>query len=115
MPKLRNDNKGDSNLGSLDCESGILPLSYRAPQCSLIYIFCNTSAKLSEFHIHDDLHIHISRRPNRHIISPGYGLMLFEITNLDLVALLLSISLNTHTLYTTVKVHSAVDYKYMQL
>ena len=25
--------KGDSNPGSLDCESGILPLSYRAPQC----------------------------------------------------------------------------------
>ena len=24
--------KGDSNPGSLDCESGILPLSYRAPQ-----------------------------------------------------------------------------------
>ena len=23
--------KGDSNPGSLDCESGILPLSYRAP------------------------------------------------------------------------------------
>ena len=27
--------KGDSNPGSLDCESGILPLSYRAPQLSL--------------------------------------------------------------------------------
>ena len=26
--------KGDSNPGSLDCESGILPLSYRAPQGS---------------------------------------------------------------------------------
>ena len=25
--------KGDSNPGSLDCESGILPLSYRAPVC----------------------------------------------------------------------------------
>ena len=24
--------KGDSNPGSLDCETGILPLSYRAPQ-----------------------------------------------------------------------------------
>ena len=29
---LRNGSKGDSNPGSLDCESGILPLSYRAPQ-----------------------------------------------------------------------------------
>ena len=31
MPNLRNGTKGDSNPGSLDCESGILPLSYRAP------------------------------------------------------------------------------------
>ena len=30
MPKLRNGSKGDSNPGSLDCESVILPLSYRA-------------------------------------------------------------------------------------
>ena len=28
--------KGDSNPGSLDCESGILPLSYRAPQMCLL-------------------------------------------------------------------------------
>ena len=28
MSKLRNGNKGDSNSGSLDFESGILPLSY---------------------------------------------------------------------------------------
>ena len=31
MSKLRNGSKLDSNPGSLDCESGILPLSYRAP------------------------------------------------------------------------------------
>ena len=31
MPKLLNGIKGDSNPGSLDCESVILPLSYRAP------------------------------------------------------------------------------------
>ena len=31
MPKLRNGSKGDSNPGPLDCESDILPLSYRAP------------------------------------------------------------------------------------
>ena len=31
MPNLRNGSKGDSNPGSLDCESGILPLSYCAP------------------------------------------------------------------------------------
>ena len=32
MPKRRNVSKEDSNPGSLDCESGILPLSYRAPR-----------------------------------------------------------------------------------
>ena len=38
MPKLRNGNKGDSNPGSLDCESGVLPLSHRAPKFNLDYI-----------------------------------------------------------------------------
>ena len=28
MPNLRNSSKGDSKMGSPDCESGILPLSY---------------------------------------------------------------------------------------
>ena len=32
MPTVRNGSKWDSNPGSLDCESDILPLSYRAPQ-----------------------------------------------------------------------------------
>ena len=32
MPKLLNGIKGDSKPGSLDCESGMLPLGYRAPQ-----------------------------------------------------------------------------------
>ena len=32
MPKLWNGSKGGSNPGSFDCESGILPLSYRALQ-----------------------------------------------------------------------------------
>ena len=31
MPNLRNGSKGGFEPGSLDCESGILPLSYRAP------------------------------------------------------------------------------------
>ena len=31
MPNLRNSNKEGFEPGSLDCESGILPLSYRAP------------------------------------------------------------------------------------
>ena len=31
MPNLRNGSNGDSNPGSLDCESGVLTLSYRAP------------------------------------------------------------------------------------
>ena len=30
MPELHNGGKGDSNTGSLNCESGILPLSYTA-------------------------------------------------------------------------------------
>ena len=33
--------KGDSNPGSLDCESGILPLSYCAPQASSVHMFKN--------------------------------------------------------------------------
>ena len=59
-------------------------------QCSLLMcIFCNNySAKLSEFHIHDDLYINTSRRLNRHIISPVRPTV-FEITNLGLVAFLL--------------------------
>ena len=34
MPKLQNGSKGDSNPGSIDCESGILQLSYHA-----VYVF----------------------------------------------------------------------------
>ena len=39
MPKLRNGTKGDSNMGSLDCESGVLPLSYRAPRGFILLCF----------------------------------------------------------------------------
>ena len=35
-PKLRNSSKGDSNPGSHDCESGILPLSYHTPVCATV-------------------------------------------------------------------------------
>ena len=35
MPNLHNGSKGDSNPGPLDWESGILPLSYRAPHYML--------------------------------------------------------------------------------
>ena len=38
MPNLQNDSKGDSNPGSLDCESGILPLSYCAALMPFIYL-----------------------------------------------------------------------------
>ena len=34
-PNLETVAKGDSNTGSLDCESGILPLSYRAPSTDI--------------------------------------------------------------------------------
>ena len=40
MANLRRGNKGDSDSGSRDCESGILPLSYRTPhktQSTFIY------------------------------------------------------------------------------
>ena len=33
--------KGDSNPGSLDCESGILPLSYRAPRTIITIVYHN--------------------------------------------------------------------------
>ena len=32
MPKFGNGSELDSNPGTLDCESGILPLSHRVPQ-----------------------------------------------------------------------------------
>ena len=36
MPKLRNGNNGDSNPGSLDCESGILPTELpRSSACEM--------------------------------------------------------------------------------
>ena len=31
--------KGDSNLGSLDCESSVLPLNYRAPLSSVVPLY----------------------------------------------------------------------------
>ena len=40
-PLFETVTKRDSNPGSLDCESGILPLSYRAPQLQLqLHNFC---------------------------------------------------------------------------
>ena len=40
MPKLLNGFgiKGDSNPGSLDCESGILPLSHRALKSQVVLL-----------------------------------------------------------------------------
>ena len=39
MPNLRSSSKGDSNTGSLDLESGILPLFYRALQADCIVLY----------------------------------------------------------------------------
>ena len=39
MPNLRKGSKRDSNPGSLDSESGILPLSYRAPHIGHLSVF----------------------------------------------------------------------------
>ena len=43
MPNLRNGTKGGFEPGSLDCESGILPLSYRAPynSCRIAGLDCS--------------------------------------------------------------------------
>ena len=47
MPNLPNGTKGDSNPGSHDYESGILPLSYRAPQmCGLRSDGCESCRRL---------------------------------------------------------------------
>ena len=40
MPNLRNSTKGDLNPGSLDCESGVLPLSYRTDSSILCVWVC---------------------------------------------------------------------------
>ena len=39
MPKLLYPSKVDSNPGSLDCECGIQPLRYRAPQVSNLIMY----------------------------------------------------------------------------
>ena len=41
--------KGDSNPGPLDCESGILPLSYSAPQVEMVVIIITT---INTFFVH---------------------------------------------------------------
>ena len=56
---------------ALNCESGILPLSYRAPQCSLIYIFVTLILQSYVNFTFMTMCINISRRLNRHINSPG--------------------------------------------
>ena len=45
MPKLRNGNNGDSNPGSLDCESGILPTELREVSSSFDSDDCATRAE----------------------------------------------------------------------
>ena len=53
MLKLRNGSKGDSNPGSLDCESGVLSLRYRAPLANAPapYIIAEPWADSLEFNI----------------------------------------------------------------
>ena len=41
MPNLRNGSKGDSNPGSLGSESGVLPMSYRAPHVMTFSLVCS--------------------------------------------------------------------------
>ena len=60
MPKLRNGSKVDSNPGSLDGDSGVLPLSYRS---KALYGFAilhrvNMCIRVSA-HIHEELLFHL--------------------------------------------------------
>ena len=53
--------KGDSNPGSLDCESGILPLSYRAPLTMLYEMRKSTISIWDSMVIEDQYTIHWGR------------------------------------------------------
>ena len=55
MPKLRKGCKGDSNPGSLDCESGILPPSYFLQN---IYIFITELLHLTDTDMVDNTYLH---------------------------------------------------------
>ena len=58
MPKLRNGSNGDSNPGSLACESGILPLSYRVPQIKDHFINSNLLLPVSLSMLFSSLIVH---------------------------------------------------------
>ena len=66
MPKLRNGSKGDSNPGSLDCASGILSLSYRAP---VVWCPCTSASCTSPFLFHIGT---ISCRPILHSFGTAF-------------------------------------------
>ena len=68
-PTFQTVAKGDSNLGSLDCESGILPLSYRAPlPLCVLFRPCDQKKALHELqHCLNDVHSWL--RENRLLLN----------------------------------------------
>ena len=49
--------KGDTNPGSLDCESGILPLSYRAPQNGSASFVSHSQCRFSSNDLENNYHL----------------------------------------------------------
>ena len=75
MSKLLNGIKGDSNPGSHDCESGILPLSHRAPP--------NSSCNHEEFDTRVMMHA-------ANAVSHGYKRRLIIANDIDVIVLRIS-------------------------
>ena len=59
MPNLRNGSNGDSNPGSLECESGILPVSHCVPD-----VLC-----VRDWFIHVSIHL-----LQKAVFSPKYAM-----------------------------------------
>ena len=63
MPKLRNGSKGHSNSGSLDRDSGILPLSSRSPHhlfmCHNMWPMLFNLGKYNYHHLSIDIETHV--------------------------------------------------------
>ena len=60
MQRLRNGSKGDSNPGSLDCESGILPVRYRASQVNIYIATGLVLAGVSRSTLYTNNHVYIA-------------------------------------------------------
>ena len=67
MPKLRNGSKGDSNPGSLDRKSDILPLSYRTPQSGIFKI--RRPTYIASSHTYTKMHVCVRGLPNEFFLN----------------------------------------------